>query len=57
MEPQQGQIQENPLTFSEKCKLVTFVIVVLCIVAYVGVCLKTLLSVQFHYPPHTVCDQ
>ena len=43
MEPQQGQLQENPLTFSEKCKLVTFVIVVLCIVAYVGVCLKTLL--------------
>ena len=57
MEPQQGQQEENPLTFSEKCKLVAFVTVVVCIVAYVGICLKTLLSLQFYYPPQTVCDQ
>ena len=57
MEHQQGQQEESPLTFSEKYKLMAFVTVVVCIVAYVGVCLKTHLSVQFHYPPQTVCDQ
>ena len=57
MENQQAQQEESPLTFSEKCKLVTFVTVVVCIVAYVGICLKTLLSLQFYYPPQTVCDQ
>ena len=57
MEPQQRQIPENSLASSEKCKLVTFVVVILCIVGYVGVCLRVLLSAQFDYPPHTVCDK
>ena len=57
METQQTQIPEDSLTSNEKCKLVTFLVVILCIVGYIGICLRVLLTAQYNYPPHTVCEK
>ena len=57
METQPTQIPEDSLTSNERCKLVTFLVVILCIVGYIGVCLRVLLTAQFNYPPHTVCEK
>ena len=57
METQPTQTSEVPLTFSEKCKLVIFLVVTLSIVGYIGICLRVLLTAQYNYPSDTSCEK
>ena len=57
METQPTQTSEVPLTFSEKCKLVIFLVVTLSIVGYIGICLRVLLTAQYNYPSDTPCEK
>ena len=57
MEIQQETQRENSMTFNEKCKLAIFLFVFISIVCYIGICLRTIYSIRFHYPSQTDCDQ
>ena len=51
-EIQQETQREDSMTFNQKCKLCCISIVI-----YIGICLKTIYSLEFYYPSQTDYDQ
>ena len=57
MDIQPTQTTENPISSTEKCKLIIFLIITLSIVAYLGLCVRILFTAQYNYPTTYPCEK
>ena len=57
MDIQPTQTTENPISSTEKCKLIIFLIITLGIVAYLGLCVRILFTAQYTYPTTSACEK
>ena len=57
MDSENIQTSENPISSTERCKLILFLIIILCIIAYLGLCARILVTAQYTYPPSYSCKE